>query len=466
MFNESMLQKKSLIDQAPTRTVTNESFGERMKNAFGEMLLGFVLVIFSIPVLWFNERRSAQMESVIAQGEADCVCIGAEDSADEANSGQICHVNANAHAAATVEDDVFKGATFNDGCLVLTRQVDMYCWEESKTERDEEQFGGGRRRVTNYSYTKGWSTNASRFENPQASDSNFQWQNPPPAVELGNKTHLCSQVEYGSSFMLDDVLLNQAQHFVPCTKFPENLPGGGKDFKKTDEYYYYTGDQYAAEIGDMRVRFTHIPDGPFTVLALQDEVAKEGRTRFLPYRAIERGIFGIAKDEEKKALLAEAKKSKEQLSQEDPCSNCPGICCCFKSVAQCFAQCFTPEIYHLYDGNIDKSVAFGRVRSANSCAVWLGRLGGWLMMWIGFCMIFQPIVTFLNVIPFLGPYFAKGLGFVIAFLSFMFTIVTATAISALAWLFYRPITTLMFITIAFGLCAAFSAIGAAGAKTA
>jgi hypothetical protein len=452
-------QDKLAAGQSPSASVSDESFGERMTKAFGECLLGFVLLVFSIPVLWFNERRAAQMDSVIAQGEADCQLISAEDAVEESNSGQICHINANARATAPVEDSLFKGATFSDGCLVLSRQVEMYQYLETKKEKTQEQFGGGRRVITEYSYTQSWSMLHQRSENPESSKSNFHYRNPEPSVKLGDGSQVCGQVEYGTSFILGDGLFNQAKNFIPVKDFPDTLSAGGLVFKKEGEYFS-TCKSDAPKIGDMRVRFTYIRDGPFTVLALQDEVSKEGRTCFVPYRAIRRSIFGMAKDEEKKALLAEGKKSKEQLMREDLCSNCPSICCCFKIIAQCFTAAFTPEIYHLYDGNLVKSDAFERVHAANSCGTWIGRLGGWFMMFLGLLLIFSPIVTFLNVIPFLGPYLAKGSAFVVGFLSFICTLMLATMISAAAWLFYRPITTLMILAIAYGLCALVATLGA------
>jgi hypothetical protein len=443
------------LGQAPGATSTkSESFFDRMKASVGEFFMGIILFIFSIPVLWFNERRAAQMESVIAEGYQKCESIEA-DKVDPDKYGSLVHIVGRAHATEEVTDERFEGATFNEGCIILKTTSEMYQWVETKTVQDEERLGGGRDRTTRYSYNKEW---CSTFN---GSNHDQDYSNQAPPWELGTVDKVCAKVEYGSAFRLDqEKLLKQAHNAVPVEIFPKSISAkaSNKTLQKDGEYYHTCQALSSPQIGDMRVKFTHVADGDFTVIALQDEETN-GRAGFLPFRAISRGLFGFqdAKDEIK-ALVAEGKKSESQLAKEDPCANLGCLCCCFTIVASCFTSWATPQIFHLYDGYKEKEDGFDMIKSETKCFMWVGRLIGWLMMFLGLVMIFSPIVTFLNVIPFLGPYIAKGVGFVIGLLSFLVTMALASVIAAAAWLFYRPLAALLFVALVWGRCAAVSAM--------
>lgn len=58
------------------------------------------------------------------------------------------------------------------------------------------------------------------------------------------------------------------------------------------------------------------------------------------------------------------------------------------------------QLYTIARGDRDSAIA--AMRSAFKTAGWLGRLGGFLMMWIGLTLFTGPISTFLDVLPILG----------------------------------------------------------------
>ena len=78
---------------------------------------------------------------------------------------------------------------------------------------------------------------------------------------------------------------------------------------------------------------------------------------------------------------------------------------------------------------------YQKAHDDNTMMTWLLRFGGWLMMLIGFNMLFRPFVVLADVLPFLGDLIGSGTGF----LSFVLASILSLITIALAWLAYRPV---------------------------
>jgi hypothetical protein len=454
------------LDQAPGSTTTHSGFGDRLSESVLQFVLGIALIIFSIPVLWFNEKRAAEMETLLVQGASDCLPVGGQQ-ADHGNNGCLVHItDEKAHAAAPVRDDCFEEASFDKGCLRLNRTAEIYQWVEQKTERSEDQLGGGRRTTTSYSYHTEWNQalhDSSKFHDQSKANLLPNW------LTAGVKITNCDRVDYGDAFVLPEDLVSQCQRFVEA-ELPAKMTARGHVFRKSGEHYCCrpdsdgtSADKIAAtpQVGDVRVRFTYVADGVVTVIALQDE-AKDGRTSFLPFRSVSRGLFGISKEEETKRRLVAGRKTSDELSREATWTAGPlsCLCCACNIVAGCMQGVLTPEIYHLYEGSVGIPQCFERMDNANRCGKWLGRFVGWMMMYIGLCGVFAPFVAVLAVIPFLSH---MG-SWVVTVFSFFVTLVVASLISALAWLAYRPLIAAAYIAVAWIVSLAITTLAATGKK--
>merc|ERR1712232_437028 len=161
-------------------TTETEGFGGRMEKAFIGFLVGWILLIFSVPVLWLNERNASQMESIIGQGYSDCKTIDA-DRPEPENNATIVHVTAEAKALEEVKAENFEGASFKHGCLVLKMKSEMFQHIENKSQRSEENLGGSRTTTTTYTYSQSWSEAHQRIQNERHDAPT----NPPAPWELG-----------------------------------------------------------------------------------------------------------------------------------------------------------------------------------------------------------------------------------------------------------------------------------------
>jgi hypothetical protein len=98
--------------------------------------------------------------------------------------------------------------------------------------------------------------------------------------------------------------------------------------------------------------------------------------------------------------------------------------------------------------------------SANAILTWILRLVGAVAMFIGFALILNPLVVVADVVPFIGNVLGAGASLV----SLIATAVLAPLVIAIAWLWYRPLVSI--IVIAIGLAAAFGLRRLAARKTA
>jgi len=435
-------------------TVTYEGFFSRLQESFGAFIGGVILIIFSFPVLWFNESRSARMESLASWGETQCRSVSGQ-TVDEENRDWLVHIqSAQASGVARMSDARFD-VMFERGYLRLQSTVEVYQIVEHEKKEEKEKFGGGKETITTYTYTEEWS---SIWHDSSSYRDRSKQNSKPIGLDLGSRTVNCSRVEYGEAFLLTEQLVEQFHNFDDAAAQLEDsvkCEKGGVSFTKAaDNYFYFRKEALGASsaaVGDARVRFECVKDCTASVVALQVETAGDKRDSFLPYRLISRPLCGRMSEEEEKAALRKlAARSKADLASEAQvgtgCLWC--LCCACNVVNWLCAGLLTPEIYHLFPGNKDKSACFSEIRLRAKVLVWVLRLVGWLMLFIGFYALFQPFLTLIKVIPLLGPILSKVGGALIWVICGVGTLAVASVIVCLAYLFFHPLVALCFSLIA------------------
>lgn len=104
------------------------------------------------------------------------------------------------------------------------------------------------------------------------------------------------------------------------------------------------------------------------------------------------------------------------------------------------------SIYMISEGNVTAEAMFKSAQASNATLTWILRFVGWLAMTIGLTMVFKPFTTLLDVVPFLGSIFGAGIGFASGIVSFALALLTI----AVAWLFYRPLLSIILIAVGVG----------------
>ena len=135
------------------------SWFERMSDAFGSVIAGLIMIWFSLPIMWINERRNARMESLIKVGGSECTTTTPEFQNSELR-GTLVHVPAgHAHGAAPMQDDRFRSVCCDSGILMIKSVVQVFQWTEQKHEKKtKDNIGGGTTKKSWYTYETEWSS--------------------------------------------------------------------------------------------------------------------------------------------------------------------------------------------------------------------------------------------------------------------------------------------------------------------
>lgn len=447
-------------------------------NAF-EVAFATVLIIVSFPILWFNERRAARMQSLVAFGETEYVSV--REALPE-NQGQLVYASmGEAHAKEPIADDMFQNVELN--CLVLKTTIEVFQWVEYGTAKVQSDFRGSTSNFTRFNYRPEWSTvmhDSKEFHN-QDKQNVFH-------ITPGVHTKICSRVEYGEHneggfqghFIVPEDLVSQMTNLksahdqlsdkiifkssdsgvtIECAKTVWPLRKAAKDVEDSEprgpstpsgsEYFVYGS---GSEIGDIRVQIQYIADGPMTIMALQAPPEKDGeKDVFAPFRLVSRWS---SKDVQKERLIEESKKTPAELAEADKClcgpldSGC-GFCIFLCDwVNSLFAGGdLYPQIYSMFVGPKTPEECVADLRARSVFMSWAIRLLGFTLMYVGTYVFFAPILTFMDLTPLLAPYtFLQGdIIFVFSALSSLFL---ATLVVSVAFVCYRPLVSLWYLLLA------------------
>ena len=169
--------------------VTNESYGSKMKDACQGVCLGGFLFFAAFALLIWNEGRTVKRAKDLDEGRENIVQLDLSDFSTTTNDlsafeNKLIHATGPLSTTDTLMDPTF-GVGFNnateDSALKLSRNVEVYQWEESSTSKKVKTSTGGTRTETTYSYNKGWSSsliNSANFKTSQDPNNSQDLNNP------------------------------------------------------------------------------------------------------------------------------------------------------------------------------------------------------------------------------------------------------------------------------------------------
>lgn len=228
---------------------TRQSWGGRLAGALVGVVIGLVLVVASMPLLWWNEGRSVDRAKALAEGLERVVAVAA-GTVDTAHEGGLVHITARAVAGSPLADGVFG---LSADALKLRRVVEMYQWIEEKEERTVKETGGSERTETTYRYRRDWAegvVDSGRFRIPEGHVN-------PAAPPYRSAGFVAERITVGA-FVLSAPFVSEIDRFqeLPVTEAivaaaPQDIrqrfrPVGGT---------LHSGDPAAPQVGDLRVGF-------------------------------------------------------------------------------------------------------------------------------------------------------------------------------------------------------------------
>jgi hypothetical protein len=266
----------------------------------------------------------------------------------------------------------------------LARKVEMYQWKEESTSESRTKLGGGEETVTTYSYSQVWSSDAI-----DSSAFNTPSGHENPAMALASDQVYAHDATLGA-YQLEENVLAQIGGAQPLPLDAEAataiqaVAGQGRTLTVAQDQIYIGRNPAAPAIGDTRVSYEVTPAAKISV------VARQNTGGFIEYRARNGSTF----------LLVE-------------------------------------------DGDVPASDMFQNAQDANNMMAWIIRGVGMALLMAGFGMILAPLGVLADVLPIAGTIVRMGTGLI----GFVLGLLVGTVTIALAWLAFRPVTTIIILAV-------------------
>lgn len=371
--------------------VSHESWGSRLMNSIKSVFFGILLFVAAFPLLWWNEGRSVERARSLNEVGGSVVSIAA-DKVDPTRQGKPVHATAQAATSETLADPDF-GVTAQ--AIFLKRTVQMYQWEEDEESKTEKNLGGSTTTTKTYTYEKKWSEsviNSGEFKKPAGHQN-------PSSMPYATASQQAKVVNFGA-FTLPPTLVEEMDQFealsVPqdaVAKAPENI----RAKTRLDAGGLYVGaDPVNPQIGDLKISFEVVKPNTVSIIANQIN------STFEPIQTSAGGT-----------------------------------------------------VAELRYGTVSAPAMIKMAQDENVLMTWLIRLGGFLLMAIGLAMVFSPLVTLADVVPFIGSILGAGTFMVSLFVSLFFSSFTI----GLAWVRFRPMVGIPLLVVGVGAVVLVSRMG-------
>lgn len=354
-------------------TVTKKSLGARLGDSLKGIITGIILAALGIGLLFWNEGNFIKTKKGLEEGAASVVSIQ-PDAVSAENNGKLVHLSGPTGTTETLTDNQF-GLHVTDS-VRLERKVEMFQWTERSQEEKREKTGGGIEIKTTYTYAKVWSPDvidSSRFKDPKYVGAN------PTTMLFENRSWTAGTVTLGA-FRLNPAQISRISGSEPVPLGQGQLDALPDDVRAraqiSDRFIYFGANPQSPQIGDVRVSFSRVPVAQVTIVARQN-----GNT-FEPHTTSQ----GTKID-----LFAMGALSAGQMFQE--------------------------------------------AEKLNVTTTWILRLVGFVLILIGFNMVFAPLGVLASVLPPAGAIVRFGTGL----LSFVLTLPVSLITIAVGWLAFRPV---------------------------
>jgi hypothetical protein len=188
------------------------------------------------------------------------------------------------------------------------------------------------------------------------------------------------------AFFLSADLISQLSNFsdLPVRDAPEGAEWP-ENAKLNNGGIYLGANPAQAQIGDARIKFSVVEPGPVSIVAAQ------AGDSFAEYRTKAGGTI---------AMITAGKVSAQQMFED--------------------------------------------AIATNTLVTWLVRLGGFILIWIGFGLLFAPLSVLADIVPLFGSLVGAATGLI----AFLLALALALTIIAFAWLFFRPLLGITLLVLA------------------
>ena len=468
-----------------TTETTVESWGSRLGSSMKGVLVGFLLVLASIALLFWNEGRTVNRAKALNEGASAVITVDAAK-VDPQNDGKLVHVSGEVATADVLEDLKF-GVSVN--AIKLVRNVESYQWQENQESTTKRGSGGSQETTTTYTYQKVWSSDlidSTGFK--EAGHEN------PATRPVDGAEFVAANVSLGAFRLSADLIsrLGPEKAFVPPVPEPtapetaapapveaapnaapapveaapnaapapvEAAPQAAPAPAETVVEVPQTAAQDAITVAPNAAPQTIsvAPAAPAQAISVAQPAAAPQTATVAPaqtfsvaaapaptataeFKRTETGFY-LGADPNAPQIgdvrvtfeIVEAPRPASVVSQQNGDSFVP-------------YQAKTGSV-ELLSNKIETAEAmFASAKRGNATMGWVLRLIGFGIMFIGFSSIFKPLEVLADIVPFLGSLVGLGTSMVAFALSLCGSLTTI----AVAWLYFRPLIAVPLLVAAVG----------------
>lgn len=224
--------------------------------------------------------------------------------------------------------------------IVIKRVVEMYAWKERKQSKTIKNFGGSETTETIYSYEKKWR------QKPYASNDFKHSEGHVNPVSSVSDIEIKVQEATLGIYKVDMEFVDLPKNFTPLILNQQNITLNQQAHLVDEQYIFVskTGNSTfeSPEIGDLRVSYKVLPSGKMSTI-----FGKLDGDKMVPHVDVKGNLF-----------------------------------------------------YRILSGHRDQAIH--ELHAEYNKFLWIFRLIGFLMMWLGLSLLLGPISVVLDVIPFFG----------------------------------------------------------------
>jgi len=399
------------VMQRPQKSLLNSLCGA---------LVGVALAIASCILLFWNEGVAVQTARSLDEGLGKVVTVQNIESSnlfdelprDKQFDGRfLVHVQGLAEGE-TLKDEVF-GVTTPAKSIRLIRSVEMFQWKEESRQVQQENYDQhtGSRQVakrTEYFYTKQWAPHPINSESFHRPDEAYPPN--PRRFPVESRTVQAEGVKVGK-FVLGESLVDQISWSsrLDVNHVSSNVPSLVALPTQSSSSYAVSERKWIAfdggvqsykpaqqpQIGDVRVQFKLTKPSSVSMIA---EMRKGPSGKY-----------------ELQAYQTDAGDALAMLSQ----------------------------------GSLSAKEMFEHAHQTNNVRTWMLRGVGWLLIFIGFQLLFGPLSAVASVVPLVGDLLGALVSFGTTLIALLLSITLSLLVAGTAWFVYRPLLSVGLFAFAF-----------------
>ncbi len=370
---------------------TKTGLGSRLMGAIKGIFIGIILFIISFGVLYWNEGRVDVSE--IAKNAVEI----SADQIDAGADGDFIYVTGDVVSEEQIGDGLY---LVPGDYLAVSRTVEMYAWVENTSSTTEDEWGGGQTTETTYSYAKEWvhsPTSSSSFEYPE------EHSNPSKTIEdfdsrVGSakigvyelNMNKLSLAGYRNLSLSEDVI-DMSKLGAASVETDAVVEEAADDEDFSYEWSVSVDDEEVAgstseESGSgLAGDFIFVGEGSLTSPDVGDL----------------RISYSVVRNNTEGTIFAELDGDRLVTYVDEDTEE---------------------SLYRMFAGTRDE--ALSTMHGEYTMMLWIFRLIGFVMMWVGLSSLFGPVVVFLGIVPALGQISRSIVKFVTFIVAAILSIVT------------------------------------------